>query len=529
MATSLVAQNGALGGGQAPPALDALAKDFRQARSDFLDKADFSIAAVDRWKTDLQGFRARLDALQHATWVIADQVDWYLLLTEMNNYDFEQRVLRPWARNPAFYIGQVVGRVNDPGTLTPEQAAALTRRLKLAPRLLEQARGNLTEATRPHAKIALHDVETPQDPEKVDFRYQGSIVKLRWLAMKAGARYPELGVAARAAADALVAYGRWIRSRMSQMAARGGIGLDNFNWYMRNVYLTNYTTTQMLTLAQREFDRSIANLAYDENRNRSLPPLTRASTEQEYTQRNVDGERRIREWLKDGNIFTLEPDVPEAFVASVHFQEHLDWWHETLFRDPTVDKLHAGVPGHAYDGLVSSRHHRPIRSHYAANRMRPEGWAFYLEEMALESGFIDDRPRVREIYHLWQAYRYARVIFEIKMASGEMSPTDAMAYQRRMIPLMRDDDDTAWMEASSAFQHPVQTMYVAGKYELEALVTRQRLLLGDKFNLRELHDRIFTAGPIPVTLIDWEVTGRNDLLKKVRLAVNQPTSGSRSE
>jgi hypothetical protein len=523
LATSLVAQKGSVpGAGKAPDPLDSLAKEFRQARTAFVEQADFAPPAVERWKSDLRALRARLDALPRSQWGIADRVDWYLLLTEMNQQDFEQRVLRPWSRNPGFYVSQIVGRVGDAANLTAEQAARLTKRLQLAPKLLEQARANLTEATKPHAEIALHDIETPQDPQKIDPRYQGSLVKLRWLDRTVGARYPDLGAAARVAADALTEYGKWMRAGLGKMSPHGNMGLDNFNWYLRNVYLTSYRTDQMLALADRDYQRSMANLAYDENRNRMLPPLARAATEREYLQRDDEGERRARQWLKDGNIFSLEPNVPERFTIGVNFQEHLDWWHETLFRDPSVDKLHAGVPGHKYDTLVSSRHHRPIRAEYTANRMRPEGWGFYLEEMAVESGFLDDRPRSREIYHLWQAYRYARATFEIKMAAGQMSPIDAVAYQRKMIPLMRDNDDTAWMEASAAFQHPVQTMYVAGKYEIEALVARQRLLLGDKFNLRELHDRMFQAGPIPLALVDWEMTGSDELLKKLRLGTAAP-------
>ena len=67
-------------------------------------------------------------------------------------------------------------------------------------------------------------------------------------------------------------------------------------------------------------------------------------------------------------------------------------------------------------------------------------------------------------------------------------------------------------------------MYVAGKYEIEALVARQRQRLGDKFNLRELHDRMFLAGPIPIALVDWEMTGSDELLRKLRLGAPAPAA-----
>ena len=96
----------------------------------------------------LKALRGRLDAMPRAKWSVTDQVDWYLLLAEMNQADFDMRVLRPWARDPGFYISLVAGRLGDTEKLTAEQAARLTKRLRGAPLLLEQARNS---ADRRHA------------------------------------------------------------------------------------------------------------------------------------------------------------------------------------------------------------------------------------------------------------------------------------------------------------------------------------------------------------------------------------------
>src|SRR5262245_22482957 len=140
--------------GQAPAELDALAKAFRGARSDFAEKADFAPAAVDQWRGALKTFRGQLDAMPRAKWSVTDQVDWYLLLAEMNQADFDLRVLRPWARDPGFYISLVTRGLGDTDKLTAEQAARLTKRLRGAPLLLEKAHNLLTDATRWHAEVA---------------------------------------------------------------------------------------------------------------------------------------------------------------------------------------------------------------------------------------------------------------------------------------------------------------------------------------------------------------------------------------
>ena len=517
LGTSMLADTREPGAGQAPLELDALAKEFRAARRDSSQNADFTPARVEQQRTALKTLRSRLDAMPRTKWAVADQVDWYLLLTEMNQADFEMRVLQPWARDPGFYVSQLVGGLGQTDKLTAEQAARLTKRLERAPALLEQARTNLTDATSWHAEVTLHDIETPQDPTRVQPRYRGPVTALRVLEKNATS-YPELARAAKTAADAVVEYGKWMRTNLTKMAPKGNIGLDNYNWYLRNVHLSEYDTTQALTLAQRDYERTIANLAFHENMNRNVPPLERATTADEYYRRDRDGEQRARRWLDEDNILTLQTkDVPEYFWPGVRWQEHLDWWTETLFREPLVDKVHAGVPGHQYDSLIASRHPRPIRAGYTATRMWGEGWGFYLEELGLQTRLLADRPRSKEIFDLWQAYRYHRVLFEIKAAAGEMGPKDIVGYQIKMMPLMHADDSTAWMEAGIAIRRPQQIQYVLGKYQLEGLVARARLRLGEKFNLREFHDRLFKAGPIPVALSEWETTGNDQLLKKLKV------------
>ena len=43
--------------------------------------------------------RARLDTFEIDGWSIPQQVDWHLIRAEMNGFDFNHRVLQPWARD----------------------------------------------------------------------------------------------------------------------------------------------------------------------------------------------------------------------------------------------------------------------------------------------------------------------------------------------------------------------------------------------------------------------------------------------
>ncbi len=520
------------GRGQAPAELVQLAGEFREARRAFTERADFSAAAIAAEARGLAEFRQRLNALPRASWAVADQVDWYVLETELNLQEYEQRIKRSASRDPGFYVQRALTAVPaDPEALTAEQAAALATRLAAVPALFEQARTNLTEASRTHAELALRAIEQVRGVRV----QQSATDRFRWLATLTAARHPDVSTRAAAAADALVSYAGWIRDRMPAMTAPGHIGRDGFDWYLQHVLMMPYRATTLLELAERDLTRTMANLAFEENRNRSLPPLLPAATEAEYRSRVEEADRMTRRWLKEANILTVPDDAPDIGIT-VPWKEGgkvgqvtpTHYWQEIQFRDPLPDHLHAGIPGHRYDGWVMRRHPRPIRAGHS-DRGRSEGWGFYLEEMALMSGMFDERPRTRELIHNFQLFRYVRMELDIKMASGEMTPQQAVDLQKYWVPLM--EDQVAWSEGAGYYVNPTSgTVYTAGKYQLEALVAELRRQLGDRFDLRAFHDRFMEAGPIPIVLTAWELTGDDTELRKV-LAMRgsaPPTSQARA-
>ena len=64
---------------------------------------DYSREAMAAQVEALPRWRARLDAIDPQGWPVAHAIDWQLVRAEMNGLDFDQRVRRPWERDPAFY------------------------------------------------------------------------------------------------------------------------------------------------------------------------------------------------------------------------------------------------------------------------------------------------------------------------------------------------------------------------------------------------------------------------------------------
>ena len=50
-----------------------------------------------------KSLQRRLNKINFDSWKTEEQIDWHVVRAEMNGYDFNYRVLKPWERDPAFY------------------------------------------------------------------------------------------------------------------------------------------------------------------------------------------------------------------------------------------------------------------------------------------------------------------------------------------------------------------------------------------------------------------------------------------
>jgi hypothetical protein len=152
--------------------LTSLFKDFRefQKRGDAGEALADMDAAMKRKYRELKTFQGRLAAIDPSRWPVSEQIDYHLVRAEMNGLEFELRVLRPWARDPAFYGGRRGELGNLPSLpLEGEQIAEFRTRLQAIPEYYEQAKknlggGNIADIPGDLAILAIHHLETNDDP-----------------------------------------------------------------------------------------------------------------------------------------------------------------------------------------------------------------------------------------------------------------------------------------------------------------------------------------------------------------------------
>ena len=482
---------------------------------------DYTAAAMTAQQRALASWPRRLAAMDSSRWPIAQQVDFHLVRAEMNGLDFDHRVLRPWANNPAFYVTVFTSESDQPARegphadaavevwtykfpLAEEDARRLGSELRVIPPLLQQARTNLVGTGKDLWTFGTQAV-----------RQQSA--DLAELAAKVKDAPGSLAADVQRAREATDAFAKWLGEQAGSRTGPSGIGVANYDWYLKNVQLAPYTWSEEVTIMERELARAHALLALEEQRNAALPVQVPIASAEEHARRFGAAVTEYMAFLRDRDILTVHADMDPALRARVGSFDPgpREFFTEVDYRDPEVMRTHGY---HWFDKarLVHRPPASPIRREallYNIFDTRTEGHATGWEEMMLNAGMFDARPRTRELIYILLAQRAARALGDLRMHSNEMTLEQAATFASTNTPRgwLRLDANTVRGEQHLYLQQPTYgTSYVTGKIEVERLMSDRAHELGERFSMREFMDAFDAVGLIPVSLVRWEMMGRPD-------------------
>ena len=484
-----------------------------------LDAApDFSAAAMAEKYGELRTFQERLESIDPTDWAISQQVDYHLVRAETNGYEFQHRVLSPWSRDPGFYndVIATLAEVAEP-PLQGNEVADLQSRLRSVPDMVQQAKENLNDFSLIAADLATLAILSLGDSRSV---YESLAQGLR-------IHHPELVGDVESALIAIDDYEDWILSNEHRMTGATGVGRENYNWLLRNVYLFPYTWDDIRTIVELEDNRVITFQRLEENRNRDVPPIIPARSQVEYREGIEEAVDRIMSFLRNEEIFTMHdflvPDdysdtrlSEKGYSLEDPWPETHDYFFNFSHREAVMENTHELV-GHHFDMLRAQRDNRPIRGGerpYKISTARDEGLAFALEELLMHAGYLDGRnPHGREITYEQAAFRTVRALSDIYMHSGDWSLEEATQFCIDNAPHgeLLEGSHHLWFELDTTLRGVGHHMLmVLGKVQFMKLMRDRANQLGDDFNLREFLDEVYAAGQIPWSLIRWEMTGYDD-------------------
>jgi hypothetical protein len=463
----------------------------------------------------LTRFEQELAAMPVENWSRSQQVDFLAVKSILNGYRFNLEVLRPWKRDPGFYLDPLMRVAFTDVSQDGEQIEQLRARLKSVPPLLASARANLTEVAGDFADLALHNLDNSDGVNHYHpYREVPPAGIIGWyedLLGRARTQRPGLVEDIVAARTALVEFRDWLKSERGSMTAPGGVGADRYEWYIRHVRMIPLSATQMLTLSEREHERTTAALVLLRHRNRDEPELQLSRSAREQAEKVATTDAIVRKFLTGEDIVTI-PDFVGELGSNTPYVERPagpNFWEQIQFRDPIPDHLHAVIPGHRFDAVLAERDTRPIRGEYSDGG-RAEGWATYLEEALMLAGATRHSPRADEFIQMFGIFRAARVPADIRMQQNLWSVQQAVDYMRSKTPWL--DEDVARVDAEIYLRRPpgYGVAYTIGKLQMDALLADRASQLGSDFSLREFHDQFLASGQLPIALIRYEMIGEGD-------------------
>jgi len=476
----------------------------------------------ERWP-EFQELQARLLAIDTTGWEIPEKVDWTIVWAEMNGYDFNERVLQPWVRDPAFYKSLWMARSDVPAhegpthhrttelwtydfPLSPAERTRLLADLRVIPALNVQAQKNLTGNARELWIAGIRDIRNQST------NLQGM------LNLPGVGEDGKLVAAIQTAIASTDALAEWLEAQAPSKTGPSGIGKDNYTWYLQNVHLVPLTWEDEVLLLKRELARAWASLKLEEHRNRDLPPLQAADSPEAYDALAEASAQSLLTFLEDQDIVTVkdyfEPAL-EAHLGSFVREETRNFFWITAHYDPRP------LYSHFYHWFELARmdtepHASPIRRGpllYNIFDSRNEGTATAVEEVFMQAGLYDDNPRVREIVYILIAQRAARGLGSLYAHANEMTMEQAGGIHSEYTPRgwMKTEKELLQFEQHLYMRQPgYGTSYITGKYLLEQTLmeyARKKEQEGVPFELRAFLDHLNSMGNIPITLGQWEMIG----------------------
>tara|TARA_B100001179_G_scaffold149182_1_gene108354 strand:- start:176 stop:1810 length:1635 start_codon:yes stop_codon:yes gene_type:complete len=517
--------------------LEVLFTDWRQFETPPLNNGapDYSVETFRNRMPEFRKLRDRLNEIDKSKLDIKSKIDWTIIWAEMNGFEFNFRVLKPWERDPAYYKSVWMNRSDVPAhegpthhsvveiwqydfPLSKNESSELNKQLRVIPILNEQAKINLTGNAKDLWIAGIRDIDTQISDLQSILNYPNVN------------NDQNLVTTINEAIESTVSFSNWLKSESSKKDGPSGIGKENYTWYQNNVHLVPLSWDDEVMLLKRELARAWSSLKLEEHKNRNLPKLNSASTPEEYNLLVSEASKELINFLDKEEIVDVKDFYKEAlgehlgsyipedkrnfFWITAHLDpkplfSHFFHWFELAEMDfnPSQNVLRKG----------------PLL--YNIFDSRNEGVATAVEEMFMQTGLYENNPRSKEIVYILIAQRAARGLGSLYAHANLMSMEEAGKIHSEYTPRgwMKTEKELLIFEQHLYLRQPgYGTSYITGKYLFEnALAEFSRLNENDaSANLKSFFSKLINIGSIPMTLFHWEINNDSSVISDIVPGLN---------
>jgi uncharacterized protein (DUF885 family) len=165
---------------------------------------------------------------------------------------------------------------------------------------------------------------------------------------------------------------------------------------------------------------------------------------------------------------------------------------------------HEGLPGHHLQLAIQTElpDLPPFRT-FGGVTAYSEGWGLYAEKLAKDMGQYTDPLRDFGRLQL-ELHRAIRLVVDSGLHAKKWTRAQAIRY---VLDSSAEPAAAATKAIERYIVNPGQaTAYMIGRLKISELRDRARAALGERFDIRGFHDIILRSGPLPLDVLDAEVS-----------------------
>ena len=517
--------------------LEELYNDWRQFEIPPLKNGapDYSNETFKNRMPEFRKLRDRLTKIDKSELETKSKIDWSIIWAEMNGFEFNFRVLKPWERDPAYYKSVWMYRSDVPAhegpthhsvieiwqynfPLSKNESSKLDKQLQVIPILNEQAKSNLTGNAKDLWIAGIRDI----DRQTSD--------------LKSILNYPDVNNnkslvnTIKKAIESTESFSEWLKTESSKKDGPSGIGKENYTWYQQNVHLVPLTWDDEVMILKRELARAWASLKLEEHKNRNLPKLIPASTSEEYDLLVNQASKELLNFLDKEQILDVKDFYKDALNEHLggyipEDKRNFFWITAHLDPKPLFSHFFHWFELAEMDFNPSQNIIRKEPLLYNIFDSRNEGVATGVEEMFMQTGLYENSPRSKEIVYILIAQRAARGLGSLYAHANLMSMEEAGKIHSEYTPRgwMKTEKELLIFEQHLYLRQPgYGTSYITGKYLFEnALAEYSRLNENNtSADLNSFFNKLISVGNIPMTLFHWEINNDSSVINQIIPGLN---------